>query len=292
MASYATHAAALNRNYRTALHREVETARRDAELSHSLLVSERKFHRARDLANLRTRQLAAAAHDLRQPVASLRLMMDSFARNADPSVRANLTRAFDYLDGLVQENLDSVRPGGANPSPGLAFEETPGAPAPVDEDDATDAHNKTTETFPAGIVLQASGEIYREEAVSKRIELRIVQSTLDVNANTIAVMRIVGNLVSNAVKHTERGKVLIGVRRGGTRPRIIVADTGKGMSAEDLARFRTAYVKSESSQGEGLGLAICFDLATQHGLHLDVQSTPGKGTRFELGIPSGSAMSR
>ncbi len=259
MASYATHAAALNRNYRTALQREVEAARRDAELSQSLLVSERNFNRARDLANLRTRQLAAAAHDLRQPVASLRLMMDSFARNAEPSVRSNLTRAFDYLDGLVKENLDAARPKNGPAAEELFFDEDEDSgntePAPAN------GANGEQERFSLGIVLQASAEIYREEAISKKIELRVVPSTLEVHANTIAVMRIVGNLVSNAVKHTERGRVLVGVRRGGERPRIIVADTGKGMSAEELVRFRTAYAKGENSAGEGLGLAICFELA-------------------------------
>ncbi|MGE3247887.1 MAG: sensor histidine kinase, partial [Beijerinckiaceae bacterium] len=142
------------------------------------------------------------------------------------------------------------------------------------------------------IVLQASGEIYREEAISKQIELRVVSSTLEVHANAIALMRIAGNLVSNAVKHTERGKVLIGVRRGGrdpngsdprsNRPRIIVADTGKGMSTEDLARFKTAWEKGENSKGDGLGLAICFELAEEHGLTLDARSVPGKGTWFEV----------
>lgn len=282
MASYATHAAALNRNYRTALQREVEAARRDAELSQSLLNAERNFNRARDLAQQRGRQLASAAHDLRQPVASLRLMMDSFARNAEPSVRANLARAFDYLDGLVQQNLDAVRPKSGDGTDELAFEDE------ADNEDANGTNGNgasaDAETFSLGIVLQASAEIYREEAISKQIEFRVVPSTLDVSANAIALMRILGNLVSNAVKHTGRGKVLIGVRRGGKRPRLIVADTGEGMSAEELARFRTAYAKGESSDGEGLGLAICFELAEKNGLKLDVVSEPGKGTCFTLGL--------
>ena len=286
MASYATHAAALNRNYRSALQQQVAAARRDAELSQSLLAAERNFGRARELAQLRGRQLASAAHDLRQPVASLRLMMDSFARDADPSVRANLGRAFDYLDGLVQQNLDAVRPGAETDD--LAFEDAP-------EDDNNGGNGSANEAAPdkeifsLGVVLQASAEVYREEAISKQIELRVVASTLEVTADAIAVMRIVSNLVSNAVKHTERGKVLIGVRRGGpspssNRPRIIVADTGKGMSAGELERFRTAYAKGDGSKGEGLGLAICFELAEKHGLTLEAASEPGRGAWFALGV--------
>jgi signal transduction histidine kinase len=106
-----------------------------------------------------------------------------------------------------------------------------------------------------------------------------------VQANTLAAMRIVSNLVSNAVKHTERGRVLIGVRRSTENAWLHVIDTGKGMTAEQLAMFRTAYAKGEQSKGEGLGLAICFDLARDHGLKLDVVSYPGKGTRFTLQLP-------
>jgi signal transduction histidine kinase len=286
MASYATHAAALNRNYRIALQREVEAARRDAELSRSLLITERNFNRARDLANLRGRQLAAAAHDLRQPVASLRLMMDSFARNSEPAVRTNLARAFDYLESLVNDNLNAVRPrdnGGKGIDGDLEFE--------AGDDDNLPDNGVETETaterecFSVDIILQASASVYREEAISKQIELRVVASTVQVQANTLAAMRIVSNLVSNAVKHTERGRVLIGVRRSPEHAWLHVIDTGKGMTAEQLALFRTAYAKGEKSDGEGLGLAICFDLARDHGLILDVTSQPGKGTHFTLKLP-------
>ncbi|MCC2098742.1 MAG: hypothetical protein KDJ29_17755 [Hyphomicrobiales bacterium] len=285
MASYVTHAAALNRNYGIALQREVEAARRDAELSKSLLISERNFNRARDLANLRGRQLAAAAHDLRQPVASLRLMMDSFARNAEPSVRSNLGRAFDYLEHLVSDNLKAVRPdsrmGGADGD--LHFED--------DEDNAEVAvfpdngGEPEQERFALDVILQASAGVYREEAISKQIELRVVPSTLEVQANTMAVMRIVSNLVSNAVKHTRTGRVLIGVRRTSDHAKLLIADTGEGMTAEELSLFRTAYAKGAESKGEGLGLAICFDLARDHGLQLEVESDPGQGTCFVLQLP-------
>ena len=286
MASYATHAAALNRNYRIALQREVEAARRDAELSRSLLITERNFNRARDLANLRGRQLAAAAHDLRQPLASLRLMMDSFARNSEPAVRTNLARAFDYLENLVNDNLNAVRPQGKDGNGGdgdLEFEAG-------DDDDSpgNGGENEVAvapECFSVDIILQASASVYREEAISKQIELRVVPSSLVVQANTLAAIRIVSNLVSNAVKHTERGRVLIGVRRSPEHARLHVIDSGKGMTAEQLALFRTAYAKGEQSKGEGLGLAICFDLARDHGLKLDVVSHPGKRTRFTLQLP-------
>jgi signal transduction histidine kinase len=113
----------------------------------------------------------------------------------------------------------------------------------------------------------------------------MVDSSLCVRTSPIVLMRIMSNLVSNAVKYTHRGKVLIGVRRSGVKAVLCVADTGPGMSENDLARFREAYQKGESSEGHGLGLSVCFDLARQHGLELAVNSVPGRGTQFRLGVP-------
>ena len=97
-------------------------------------------------------------------------------------------------------------------------------------------------------------------------------------------MRIVSNLVSNAVKYTHAGGVLAGVRRRADGAEIWVCDTGPGMSAEEIAAFRQEGRKGAQSQGHGLGLAVCFGLAKEHGLRLDVGSVPGKGTVFRLGL--------
>ncbi|VAV93948.1 hypothetical protein MNBD_ALPHA04-115, partial [hydrothermal vent metagenome] len=100
----------------------------------------------------------------------------------------------------------------------------------------------------------------------------------------LALMRIISNLVSNAIKYTDSGKVLLGARRRGNGFVIEIWDSGRGMSEEEIVRFQSAYQKGDVSEGEGLGLAICYDLARQHGLRLEVASNPGRGTRMSIVI--------
>ena len=103
--------------------------------------------------------------------------------------------------------------------------------------------------------------------------------------NVLAAMRIVSNLVSNGVKYTDRGRVLLGARRRPDALDIMVCDTGRGMTAAEIEDFRAEWRKGAASGGSGLGLAICHDLAARHGLGLTVRSDPGRGTVFTLSVP-------
>lgn len=105
----------------------------------------------------------------------------------------------------------------------------------------------------------------------------------------MVLMRIVSNLVSNAVKYTDRGRVLLGARRHRGAVTIQVADTGKGMTGEEQAGFFAAYRSGPTSTGTGLGLAICAELAGANGLDLAVASDPGRGTVFSLRVPVAAA---
>ena len=138
-------------------------------------------------------------------------------------------------------------------------------------------------------MLHTVGEMFREEAVSKGLELRVASGGGTVHASPLAVMRIISNLVSNAVKYTEQGGVLIGGRRRGSGAEIVVVDTGPGMTSEELQRFSESYQKGEASEGTGLGLSICYGLARAGDLDLAVRSAPGRGTCFRLRLPGGAA---
>nr|WP_255564438.1 ATP-binding protein [Mameliella sp. CS4] len=98
-------------------------------------------------------------------------------------------------------------------------------------------------------------------------------------------MRILSNLVSNAVKYTRAGRILVGVRRQGDGLVLQVLDTGPGMTEDALARNMKAWQSGTDSKGHGLGLAICHQLARQNGLVLQARSRVGKGTAFSLEIP-------
>ncbi|QDC10664.1 hypothetical protein FHY55_16120 [Oceanicola sp. D3] len=253
---------ALRRRHLSAVEARVEALEAEAERSRELLEAERNYTRARDLAALRQRQLATASHDLRQPLMSLRMTFDTLAAEMKPDVKARLNEAFDYLASLATGYVDESVPEGG---------EEEGVLEPVGE----------AEAYPLSVPLGTVRQMFEGEAASKGVLLRVAESSAEVTVPPLALMRIVTNLVSNAIKYTTEGRVVVGVRRGGGL-RLVVADTGQGMSAAEVAQFSEAYAKGAASTGHGLGLSVCFELARANGLRLEVRSEPGRGTCFTL----------
>jgi len=236
--------------------------RQEAKTSQDLLKAERDYSRAKDLAEKHQMQLATASHDFKQPIASLRMSVETMGAEVDPEIKSRLVKAFDYLETLSTDALANSEP------------TAPPHPAGPAED-----------AFEANLIIETVARMFADEAVSKGLILKSMPTCMSANAPILPVMRIVSNLVSNAVKYTERGKVLIGARRRGQNIGLVVADTGAGMTAKELETFREAYQKGENSSGYGLGLAISFELAKAHHFELEVISAPQKGTRFTLWIP-------
>ena len=259
----------LRREHATALEREMVALQKEAETTRELLEAERNYTHARDLADRRRQQLATMSHDIRQPLASLRMTMETMTRDQSPDIRERLSEAFDYMHDLALGQLEDSRP---DDPPDTA------SPPPPPETD--------TEPYALSLILNTVAQMFREEAVSKGVRLRVVASSLPVTVPPLILMRIVSNLVSNAVKYTTEGTVLAGVRRKLDGASIDVLDTGTGMTAEELESFQQAWSQGETSSGHGLGLSICYELAAQHGLDLTVTSTPGMGTAFSLRIPA------
>jgi signal transduction histidine kinase len=280
MVGLTAHIVVLRRDHQSAQKRELEALAQEAEKSRALLEAEKNYSRARDLAQLRQTQLATASHDLKQPLASLRMTMDAIANDRDPEIQARLREAFDYMEGLTASYLAETRPEeGTDISAG-------GGDAPEPEDDVPDGNaEEAAEPYEVSLILRTVHQMFNEEAISKGLRLRMVDCSEKVAVPPLVLMRIVSNLVSNAVKYTESGKVLFGCRRGAGHIRIQVHDTGQGMSEEMLADLLQPYRKGEKSDGEGLGLAICAQLAGAHGLRFDARSEPGRGTCFELTVP-------
>lgn len=259
----------LRREHATALEREMVALQKEAETTRELLEAERNYTHARDLADRRRQQLATMSHDIRQPLASLRMTMETMTRDQSPDIRERLSEAFDYMHDLALGQLEDSRP---DDQPDTA------SPPPPPETD--------TDPYALSLILNTVEQMFREEAVSKGVRLRVVASSLPVTVPPLILMRIVSNLVSNAVKYTTEGTVLAGVRRKLDGASIDVLDTGAGMTAEELESFQQAWSQGEASSGHGLGLSICYELAAQHGLDLTVTSTPGMGTVFSLRIPA------
>lgn len=273
LTNFAAHILAIRREHAQAVAARIDALEQEAKRSQELLEAEKNYSRARDLARLRQRQLATASHDLKQPLTSLRMTLDSLGGQMDPALRSRMAEAFDYMEALSGEYLrDAARAEDAG-----EHEDDPSPP--LDTPEAEDP-------YPLSLILQTLHQMFQQEAISKGLRLTVVASSIQTTLPPLVLMRIVSNLVSNAVAHTETGRVLAGVRRRPTGAEIQICDTGQGMNAAEIARFAEAGQKGEKSQGHGLGLAVCHALAAEHGLDLTVRSVPGRGTVFRLIIPT------
>lgn len=272
MSGLTAHIINLRRDHARAVHQRMHALEVEAERSQELLVSERNYTRAREVANLRQKQLAAASHDLKQPLASLRMTFDSLADQTQPHVRARLHEAFDYMEALSNDYLSDSSPESSGNQDVSALQHPHEA-------------SERPEAYEVSLIVNTVHQMFLEEAVSKGLRLRNVACSREIEVPAIVVMRIISNLVSNAVKYTRSGGVLIGARRGPAHVKLCVIDTGEGMTDQELERFRQAYQKGDTSEGHGLGLAVCFDLAAQNGMALTVASCKQRGTSFGLSIP-------
>jgi two-component system OmpR family sensor kinase len=130
------------------------------------------------------------------------------------------------------------------------------------------------------------------QAEERRIELDMSKAApVFVEADAVALQQITLNLINNALRYTEPGgHVRINVFREDGTARVEVADTGVGISAEDLPRIFDRFYRANSARrqeptGSGLGLSICQTLAEAHGGRIEVESQPGNGSRFTLVLP-------
>ena len=136
------------------------------------------------------------------------------------------------------------------------------------------------------MLLDTAARMFEQEAASKGIELRVRYLPASCDLPPLVLMRILTNLLSNAIKHCDHGRILLSARRRGENLLLELRDTGIGMDAETLARVQLAYQKGADSSGEGLGLAICHQLADAHGIDFEIASHPGRGTCCRLRIPA------
>ena len=221
-----------------------------------------------ELANAsKSRFVAAASHDLLQPLSAAKLFLASLERSsAGEDVLDTVRRvqsAFESVEGILGALLDISRLDSGNAALSIT-------------------------NVPLGQVLAQLGSEFREIARQKRLDLRVVPTRLVVRSDASYLRRIVQNLLANAVRYTRTGKVLLGVRRRGGRARIEVWDTGPGIpEAERAAIFREFQRLGTSvgaEEGMGLGLAIVERACALLGHDLDLVSEVGRGTGFRVSV--------
>ncbi len=272
-----SHVRSLQRNHERALQEALQAAEREAKINRALYEAEQNYVRAQKLASLRREQLATASHDMKQPLVSLRSAMDALMHDQPVATREQLRNAFNYLDNLCNHYLSETRPDAAE-----SRDENPSVEARLPTNDS----NTTEAPYPVGLIIDTAQRMFADEAAARGIQLRAVACTALISLTPMVIMRIYTNLVSNAVKHCEKGRIILGARRRTGKVQLQVIDSGPGMSPQQLASVMQAYQKGPDSQGSGLGLAICRQLAEEHGLGFEIDSTPGVGTRCCLTIPS------
>jgi signal transduction histidine kinase/CheY-like chemotaxis protein len=211
--------------------------------------------------------LAAASHDLRQPLHALGLYIAALAARAQEAtwqpLVTSIQRAVAALEGQFEQLLDLSR---------------------LEAGALTPAHARVCL---APLFAKVAEEL-RPHADHKGVALRVAATRLAVRSDPALLERIVRNLVANAIRYTERGGVVVGARRVEGGVAIDVVDTGVGIPEalqsrifEEFYQVRDGHT-SRAHAGLGLGLAIVRRLATLLGHRVELASRVGSGSRFRV----------
>jgi signal transduction histidine kinase len=206
--------------------------------------------------------MAVAGHDLRQPLQVIGMVL---ARLAD---RAGDARDLSWLD--IANGEIARLSAGLDHLAVLSREDDCATGGPVIGDLCVDA------------VLAETAAAWRHHASAKGLRLKVIRSGLVVRSNARLLGVVVGNLVSNAIKYTDHGGVVIGCRRRGGRAVIEVVDTGRGFAETSDVVFSPYWRADHDEKGLGLGLSIVRRTADLLGHDVGIRSRPGLGSRVSL----------
>jgi signal transduction histidine kinase/ActR/RegA family two-component response regulator len=226
---------------------------------------------AAEAANLsKTRFLAAASHDLLQPLNAAKLFLSALAASDLPPAASDMVSKVDSAFASVESLL--------------------GALLDISKLDAGGGEAQVGE-FPVRQVLGPIAAEFGPLAAARGLKLKVCDSAAMVRSDPQYLRRMVQNLVSNALKYTERGGVVLGARRRGRELRIEVWDSGVGVPAPERRRIFEEFHRVEAGnprgeRGMGLGLTIVDRAARllRHGV--DVRSVEGAGSVFTIVAPA------
>ncbi|MGF7212983.1 PAS domain S-box-containing protein [Skermanella aerolata] len=214
----------------------------------------------------KTSFLAAASHDLRQPIQAVALfaklldnrVVEPSSRNLVRLIQQSVLSLANLLEAVI--HLSKLDAGVVEPSIG---------------------------PMPLGDLLRRLGGEFTPQATEKGLDLIVVETGIEVYSDPLLLERILRNLISNAIRYTDRGRVLIGCRRHGATVTVEIWDTGIGIPPDQFGEIFREFHRSHSKthraiEGFGIGLAVVDRLTTLLGHRIGVSSTPGKGTVFRV----------
>jgi len=235
--------------------------------------AEEMLAEAKDAAELasaaKSRFLAAASHDLRQPLQALAMFVNVLSeRDLDDKAKQLINRISDCSDAL---------------------ERLLGSLLDISKLDAG-LFVPQRRDFNLGAVLERLCSEIRPLAEEKGLRLNLVPCALLVDSDPGLLDRLLRNLLTNAVRHTETGKILVGCRRAGNNVRVEIWDTGVGIPDDQLDMIFEEFHQvgnpaRDRREGLGLGLAIVQRLSNLLDHPVDVRSWVGQGSRFAVSLP-------
>jgi two-component system, sensor histidine kinase len=241
------------------------------ELREQTLAAELARQAAEEANVAKSRFLAAAGHDLRQPLHALGFFVDALQEHTLPAdgrtVVSNIRRSVDVMEDLFNSLLD------------------------VSRLDAGIVRPRIT-TIPLAPLIERVRVEFESAARQKGLSLEVIRCSLFVRSDPVLLERIIRNLVANAIRYTDRGRVVVGARRGLETVRIEVWDSGRGIPQDKHREIFQEFRQLENPErdrrkGLGLGLAIVERLVKLLDHPLELRSQLGKGSMFAVSVPRG-----
>jgi len=229
---------------------EMQALADQANLQDRLAEAEIDYQLANEIAEKRRRDLEATSHDLKQPLLSLQMALSKMEGSQDA------VEGVSYIERVLRQS---------------------GAGAGADT-----AESKEVAGFELARALNNVTTMFRDEAQAKGLTLVNVETSARVVAEPVQLMRIMANLVSNAVQHSHGTRIVIGAKRRGATLDLIVADNGRGIPEDDIGAIFDRYHKGDVSAGDGIGLSTVRDLALEQGWKSSATRLESGGTLFRI----------
>jgi signal transduction histidine kinase/CheY-like chemotaxis protein len=225
--------------------------------------------KVRDAQADRSRFYSAASHDLRQPLHALGFYLSLLSSASDPDKRREIEARLEECIGGLDRQFNAII-GMAQAD--HALEKATPRPAPLAR-------------LLERVVVRGAAQ-----AAAAGLDLRLARSSLWALVDEDLLERVIVNLVVNALRYTERGGVLLGVRRAGESLRICVVDTGIGVETHEIDKifedfYQVGNPERNRDKGFGLGLAIVRRLCAAMNWRIEVRSRPGRGSVFSVTVP-------
>ena len=218
----------------------------------------------------KSRFFASASHDLRQPVHAINVYVSLLNSDQNRAEQEEILTRVRSCVSTLNELFNSL--------------------LSVEHAERAQLDNGLLRPVSLNELLDSVVNQYGPLAQDRGLDLRHIPSSLWVAGEPVAAERLLANLVSNAIRFTPSGRILIGVRRRGPKAELMVLDTGIGIKPEDQQRifdefFQAGNPGRHADRGYGLGLVIVRRLSEALAFEVSVRSTPGRGSCFSVMMP-------